>query len=106
MKQQPIQYVLHTLPGFDVIVREELKQLPERATIKEHVVHAGRNGLTIIDYDGDVDDLLKLRTVDDVFILIGQYNDLPPKYSTLKVLRDKLEQSPVLNQAVKIVRTI
>jgi hypothetical protein len=28
MKQQPIQYVLHTLPGFDVIVREELKQLP------------------------------------------------------------------------------
>jgi len=106
MKNQPIQYVLHTLPGFDVIVREELKLLPERATIKEHVVHAGRNGLTIIDYDGDVDDLLKLRTVDDVFILIGQYTDLPPKYSTLKVLRDKIVLSPVINQAVKIVRAI
>jgi tRNA (guanine6-N2)-methyltransferase len=97
-------YILHTLPGFDAIVREELKQLPEPATILEQVVHAGRNGMSVVAYDGHVSDLLELRTVDDVFLLVHKFTDLPPKYSALKIVRDRLLGLPAVGTAVRMVR--
>jgi tRNA (guanine6-N2)-methyltransferase len=99
-------YILHSLPGFDSIVREELKSLPESATIQSHIVHAGRNGMTIISYAGEVEDLLALRTVDDVFFLVHTFNDLPPKYAALKVIRDRLLTLPAVTTAVRNVRAL
>jgi len=52
-------YILHALPGFDAIVAEELKRLPEKAVIQDQLVHAGRNGMIIISYPGDVEDLME-----------------------------------------------
>lgn len=106
MKAQTPQYILHTLPGFDAIVKEELKSLPGRAVVGEHVTHAGRNGLTVIQYDGDVTDLLALRTVDDVFLMIHHFVELPPKYQALKIIRDKLIMTPMISHATRMVRAL
>lgn len=99
-------YILHALPGFDAIVSEELKRLPEKAVIQEQLVHAGRNGMLVVSYAGDVEDLLALRTVDDVFILVGQYTDLPPKYAALKLIRDRLAANPSITTATAKVRAL
>lgn len=99
-------YILHALPGFDAIVAEELKRLPEKAVIQDQLVHAGRNGMIIIAYPGDVEDLLELRTVDDVFILVAQYNDLPPKYSALKMIKERLLQNTAITAATAKVRAM
>lgn len=106
MRNPENMYILHALPGFDAIVTEELKQLPERARIQDQLVHAGRNGMLIVEYHGDVDDLLKLRTVDDVFILIGYYADLPPKYAALKAIKERLLASPTVNSGTRTVRAL
>lgn len=104
MKQQGTAYILHTLPGFDVVVKEELQSLPGTATISDHVTHAGRNGMTMVTYDGDLSDLLALRTVDDVFILIHHFTQLPPKYQALKTIRDRLLGTPLIGSATRTVR--
>lgn len=99
-------YILHALPGFDAIVADELKRLPAKAVIQEQLVHAGRNGMLVISYQGEVEDLLALRTVDDVFILVGQYVDLPPKYSALKLVRDRLAANPSITAATAKIRAL
>lgn len=99
-------YILHALPGFDAIVAEELKRLPEKAVIQDQLVHAGRNGMIVISYPGDVEDLLELRTVDDVFILVAQYNDLPPKFSALKMIKERLIQNTAITTATSKVRAL
>ena len=106
MKQQLPSYILHTLPGFDAIVSEELKTLPGDAHIGDHVTHAGRNGMTVITYAGDVADLLALRTVDDVFLLIHHFTQLPPQYHALKIIRDKLMNTPLIANATRQVRAL
>ena len=105
MKNEPM-YTLHTLPGFDVIVKEELKALSGTAVVNDHITHAGRNGLTLLSYDGDVADLRALRTVDDVFLLIHHFTHLPPKYQALKIIRDKLLTTPVITTATNTVRAL
>jgi hypothetical protein len=82
MKQAPA-YILHTLPGFDAIIKDEIKSLPGVAKIGDHVTHAGRNRFNeCVHYDGEIADLLALRTVDDVFLLIHHFTQLHPNTST------------------------
>jgi tRNA (guanine6-N2)-methyltransferase len=106
MRNPENMYILHALPGFDAIVTEELKNLPEHAVIQEQLVHAGRNGMLIVEYHGDIADLLKLRTVDDVFVLVAYYNDLPPKYAALKAIKERLLMSASVGSATRSVRAL
>ena len=71
VKPMPAYYV-HTLPGLERIAWDEAQaRLPGAASQGFKKVYR-RNGLALLAYDGPAEDLLKLRTAEDVFAVAAQ----------------------------------
>src|SRR5690348_17299191 len=69
MKRTRPIYLAQTQPGFEAIAVQELESRLENIHIRGTRVVADKNGMVLFNYDGDVEDLLELRTIEDVFVL-------------------------------------
>jgi 23S rRNA G2445 N2-methylase RlmL len=98
-------YLAQTQPGFDQIAVQEIETQLERVTIRGVRTVADKNSIVLFDYAGDVQELLALRTVEDVFALVATLPDPPPTYAGLHALRDMATQMKV-ERAVSLARSI
>lgn len=98
-------YLAHTQPGFESIATQEISTL-KGAAIHETRVLPGKNGLILFDYQGDVSDLLTLRTIEDVFEIVLNLRDLPPTFAALKQLQEQVERAPQLERALQHARQL
>ena len=64
-----LTYYAQTMPGVEQIAWLEVRQRFPHATLKEYLFAKERNGILVFDYDGPLEHLLELRTVEDVFLL-------------------------------------
>ncbi len=98
-------YLAHTQPGFENIASQEISAL-KGASIRETRMLPAKNGLVFFDYQGDVQDLLALRTIEDVFEIVLNLRDMPPTYATLKQLQEQVQRAPQLERALQHARQL
>jgi tRNA (guanine6-N2)-methyltransferase len=71
-KTYPLEYAAAVHPGLEEVTAQEIAaRLPGARVLEE------RRGWVVFRYPGDVDDLLGLRTTEDVFALLYRTADLP-----------------------------
>ncbi|MEJ2754186.1 MAG: hypothetical protein P8169_16155, partial [Chloroflexota bacterium] len=64
-----VTYYAQTMPGFEEIAWLEIRDRFPGATFGEYLYAKDQNGIIVFDYEGDMADLLQLRTTEDVFLL-------------------------------------
>ncbi|MEM8533285.1 MAG: methyltransferase domain-containing protein [Chloroflexota bacterium] len=88
MKHTSHLYLIQTQPGFEAIAAQEIQARLQSITIKSTHTLPGKNGMVLFRYTGNPQNLLQLRTVEDVFFVLSTLPDLPHTYSALHTLRD------------------
>jgi len=73
----PNTYYAHTMPGLENLAWREVKQKVRGATLLDLKVTRNQNGLLIFKYDDHPAPLLKLRTIEDLFLVIASQKKLP-----------------------------
>lgn len=97
-------YLAQTQPGFETIAAAEIAQI-EGTAIRGTRSISDKNGAVIFAYDGPVEDLLELRTVEDIFVLVLAQDPPGHTYAGLRDLRESVEAVP-LDQALQIARSV
>ena len=67
-KQNRITYYAQTMPGVEEIAWLEIRKRLENVSFRENLFAKEQNGIVLFDYDGPTDELLQLRTTEDVFL--------------------------------------
>jgi tRNA (guanine6-N2)-methyltransferase len=65
-------YYAHTMPGLEEVAWIEMRSRLDGATFEGSKTLPGKNGLVFFRYAGQTADLLKLRTIEDVFFLVAR----------------------------------
>ncbi len=82
-----MRYSLSLLGGLEDIVRGEIGgRLPAAQVVGE------RFGRILIDYDGPVQDITRLRTIENVIAWVGEFDDLPASRDGLEVVSHRCAQ--------------
>lgn len=98
-------YIAQTQPGFEGIVADQLEQGYEGIAIRGTRTVPDKNGMVLFSYAGGVNDLLELRTIEDLFILVLSRSNLAPTYAGLKELKDNVANLR-FDDAVSLARQI
>jgi 23S rRNA G2445 N2-methylase RlmL len=92
-RARPI-YLAQTQPGFEAIAAGEIAQL-EGAAIRGTRSVGDKNGMVLFDYGGDAQDLLGLRTIEDLFVVVLTLADPPPTREGLRVLEEAAARAAI-----------
>jgi tRNA (guanine6-N2)-methyltransferase len=98
-------YLVQTQPGFEAIAAQEIAETLEGAVLRGTRTVADKNGMALFEYDGDPQDVLELRTVEDVFAVVAALPDLPPTATALRLLRDTAA-TMAIEPALRIARQV
>jgi 23S rRNA G2445 N2-methylase RlmL len=101
-----LTYLAHTQPGFELIAAEEIAERLDGAVVRDTRVVADKNGMAIFEYDGDVRDLLTLRTIEDLFAVVLTLDDLPPTREALRTLETAIVRAKTFEPAQALVRQL
>jgi 23S rRNA G2445 N2-methylase RlmL len=88
-KRAKTAYYAHTLPGLENIAWEEIEDHLPGVEYQGTKIVAGKNGLVFFNYGGQIDDLLDLRTTEDIFAIVKEervgwgYEGLSAGYNAL-----------------------
>lgn len=63
-----LTYYAQTMPGFEEIAWLEIREKCHDASFGEYLYAKDQNGIVVFDYSGDIGELLRLRTTEDVFL--------------------------------------
>ena len=105
MDIRKLNYIAHTQVGFEHIVAEQLRQEFDGVKVTGTRTISDKNGMVMFTYDGDVQDLLQLRTIEDLFVQVLLRNDIPPVYAGLKMLTSSITNLPI-EEAFALARTL
>jgi tRNA (guanine6-N2)-methyltransferase len=105
-KQTATLYLVHTQPGFELITAAELSGRLEAVSIKETLVVPGKNGMVLFTYAGEVQDLLQLRTIEDLFVVIMTLTDIPGSRDGLTLLERAAYGSDRLEAGLNVLRAL
>ncbi len=101
-----LTYLAQTQPGFEVIAAQEIGQRLDGAVVQGTRVVADKNGMVLFDYDGDADDLMDLRTTEDLFVVVLRQADLPPTREALRLLETAAARARTFEPAVNLARQL
>jgi 23S rRNA G2445 N2-methylase RlmL len=104
-RQKGATYLAQTQPGFEAIAAQEIADALDGAVLRGTRAVADKNGMALFEYAGDPQDLLELRTVEDIFAVVATLPDLPPNTNALRLLRDTAAAMP-LEPALRAARQI
>lgn len=93
-------FYAQTMPGIEDIAWLEIKSRLDRVKFGEKLFAKDQNGIVLFDYRGEPDDLLQLRTTEDVFILGYSDQKLSKGWDDLYSLTKKLSRSEAFAEAV------
>ncbi|HCU33887.1 MAG TPA: hypothetical protein DGT21_00140, partial [Armatimonadetes bacterium] len=85
--RQPGRYSLSLLGGLEDVVAGELEQRLPSASVTGQ-----RFGRLFVDYHGPVEDLTRLRTIENVFARVGELDELPTSPEGLECVRAAVGQ--------------
>src|SRR5262245_58920255 len=98
-------YIAQTQPGFEAIAAQEIAETLDGAVLRGTRLVADKNGLVLFEYGGEPQDLIELRTVEDVFGVVATLPWLPPTLPALRLLRDTAATMPI-EPALRIARQL
>jgi 23S rRNA G2445 N2-methylase RlmL len=104
MSTTQLRYLAQTQPGFEVIAADEIERL-DGVKIRETRVVADKSGMVFFTYPGPAQDLLELRTVEDLFVVVAEAHEFPPTFAALRALREHV-QKIALEPAIALARQI
>jgi 23S rRNA G2445 N2-methylase RlmL len=61
--------------------------------------------MVFFTYDGEPEELLTLRTIEDLFVVLAESKEFPPTYAALRALRERVEQA-ALDGPVALARRL
>ena len=102
----PNTYYAHTMPGLEKIAWREVKQKFPASTQLGLRAMRDQNGLLIFGLSDDYLSLLKLRTVEDVFLVIASLEKFPRGREGLDVLSMMMKNQANWPHALKIHREV
>jgi tRNA (guanine6-N2)-methyltransferase len=98
----PAQYYIHTLPGLETIAWTEIHaRFPDTTLVDTRVVPE-RNGMAIFSYGGDTAPLLRLRTAEDLFVLVERLPRIAWGYEGVSQIYEHLAASRALPAALAL----
>ncbi|MBN1217778.1 MAG: methyltransferase domain-containing protein [Anaerolineae bacterium] len=97
-------YYAHTMPGLEKIAWREVEQKLPASTLLGFRTMREQNGFLIFGLNDDFLPLLKLRTVEDVFVVLASGEKLPPDREGLDVLAALIKDQVNWPRALKIHR--
>lgn len=89
-------YYAQTMPGVETIAWLEIRQKLAGASFVENLFAREKNGIVLFEYAGDPRDVFKLRTVDDVFLLVIHHDRISRDWKDLRGLAESIEASGIL----------
>ena len=93
-----IKYYITTLPGMEEIAKRELEEKFPRVKVDGSCT-ARSNSLLCFEFDGNVEDLFKIGTAEDLYCLIA-VADLTGEEQDLELLKKIILDSPVFDNAL------
>ena len=99
-----LTYYAQTMPGVEQIAWLEVRQRFPHATLKEYLFAKERNGILVFDYDGPLEHLLELRTVEDVFLLALSTEVDSRGRGALQEVTRAMQTGPLFEQALLVFR--
>ncbi len=102
----PLICYAQTMPGVERIAWLEVHKRFPGATLKEYLFAKERNGILVFDYDGSPDDLLGLRTVEDIFLLALSTSIVSRSRAGLREVTRAIETDPRFEQAIQLFRKL
>ncbi|MCP5097825.1 MAG: methyltransferase domain-containing protein, partial [Chloroflexi bacterium] len=95
-----MKFYAQTMPGVEDIAWLEIKERLPRVRFVEKLFAKEKNGLVIFDYEEDAQDLLKLRTAEDLFLLALSLDKVTRGWKDLYRLTDTVMRSAEFKKAV------
>lgn len=102
MRQISPIYLAHTQPGFETIAAAEVTGRLGNATISRTATVGNKNGMIWFSYPGPVHDLLKLRTLEDLFVVVATVSDLSSTRADLQMLERNMMRSKGFEPALRL----
>jgi 23S rRNA G2445 N2-methylase RlmL len=99
-------YLAQTQPGFEAIAADEIAERLDGVALRGTRTVADKNGMLLFSYDGDAEDLMELRTIEDLFFVVSSLDNLPPTYAALRMIEEQARTSPALEAALRTVRRL
>lgn len=100
------QYYVQTMPGVEEIAWLEIRARLPGAKFSEKLFAKEQNGLLLFSYSGEPNDLLQLRTVEDVFVLAVSIDKVPRTRQLLPQLTEMVSHTAAFQQALDIAMPI
>ncbi len=85
-------FYAQTMPGIEEVAWLEIREKLAGARFVEKLYAKEKNGIVIFEYDGDPNDLLQLRTTEDVFILALSLDDVSRGWKDLYKLTELISK--------------
>jgi tRNA (guanine6-N2)-methyltransferase len=95
-----LSYYAQTMPGFEEIAWLEIRDRFPQAAFGEYLYAKDQNGIVVFDYPGDMQDLLQLRTTEDVFLLALNQTRMSRGKSDLARIADLVARGESFGRAV------
>jgi len=92
------------MPGVEKIAWLEIRDRLPGASEVEFLFAKDQNGIAVFEYAGSPPDLLKLRTTEDVFLVVARRDKLSRDWRDLRTVADVFENASALDYAARAVR--
>jgi len=100
MRDVDNMYLAHTMPGLEQVSWLEIRRRLARAHLEGYKTVRDRNGMVLFRYGGDPDDLLSLRTAEDVFLVVERVPDVAWGYEGFSQIYEALLRSRFLSHSL------
>lgn len=96
-----VRYYAQTMPGVEEITWLEIKQKLPDATFVGYQFAKEQNGIVLFDYSGPVDDVLKLSTAEDLFMVAAAINKVSRSRRDLRIITETVQKGEAFGRAAK-----
>lgn len=93
-------YYAQTMPGVEEIAWLEIRKRLKDAHFQRYLFAKEQNGIVVFDYPGPADDLLRLRTTEDVFMQIAHQDGMTRLKRDLRGIQELIAASEPFGRAV------
>jgi 23S rRNA G2445 N2-methylase RlmL len=93
-------YYAQTMPGVEEIAWLEIRKRLKDAHFQRYLFAKEQNGIVVFDHAGPAADLLRLRTVEDVYMQVAFEDKLSPLRRDLRAIGEVIATSEAFGRAV------
>ncbi len=103
---RPTQYYVHTIPGIEGVTWDEVQEVVTPVSLEGFKSVPGRNGMVLFATRAGPDDLIKLRTAEDLFHTVARISDVPWGREGMARIYNSLARGVSLNHGLNLLGSI